>query len=602
MMNLKLRTKILLTSIICAVSALVIQAILFQRTSSRLIYSQAERESYQSLQNMQNELEAFFRGIETSIIYIYKDAAFLEDLSAGKDPEEMKKEYYSRAEDLATDRFETSDGVLALYIYTADHKIISTYRKFRNPIHKYPGDIYENTDEAKDRPDPYNSERVRSYVASDRNTMLISGYHHTGLRRDIIRFVVKLHQMNKRDDRIGYVVCDVDSKVILRIMSKYTISYNTYTWLEAGGDIPICAIENTDEIDRNSFQEICALIEAGQSPDKDNKLGGIVLFSVPQEKYDLTAYSLAPQSILRENQRLLSRNLVFIAIIMAILLTLLFLYVTKSLTRPLEQLSETAARIGQGETELRISYRSEDEIGKLGEEFNHMLDELQELIRKQYEYELLKNQAEYRSLQAQINPHFLYNTLDTMSSIASIQNCDIVSRLCDCLSYLFRYSLDTGHPYATVAMEINHLKNYIFIMNVRMRDEISYNFDIEDAVLKDVIPRITIQPLVENAVNHGLKNKHGEKWIKISANAVDGHLCIIVEDNGVGMDTEAINRRLSENDKGLTDSGKSIGIYNINARLKMVYGDEYGLRLESKLGEGTKARIEIPERLLDEIL
>ena len=601
-MNFKLRTKILLTSIICAVSALVLQAVLFQRTSSRLIYFQAEREAYQSLQNMQNELETFFRGIETSIVCIYKDAAFLEELSSGNDMDGMKKTYYSRAEDLATDRFETSDGVLALYIYTADHRIVSTYRKFRNPIHKYPGDIYENTDAAKDRPDTYNADRVRAYVESDRNAMLISGYHNTGLGRDIIRFVVKLHQMNKRDDKIGYVVCDVDSKVIHRIMSKYTISYNTYTWLEAGRDIPICVIENTDEIDRDSFREICSLIETGQSPDNENKVGGIVLFSVPQEKYDLTAYSLAPQSLLRENQRLLTGNLILIALIMALLLTLLFLYVTRSLTRPLEQLSETAARIGQGETELRITYERQDEIGRLGKEFNQMLDELQELMRKHYENELLKNQAEFRSLQAQINPHFLYNTLDTMSSIASIQDCDIVSRLCDCLSYLFRYSLDTGHPYATMAMEINHLKNYIFIMNVRMRDEIIYLFDIEDGVLKDAVPRITLQPLVENAINHGLKNKHGEKRVKISVNAKEGHLYITVEDNGVGMDAKEINKRLAENEKGLTDSGESIGIYNINARLKMVYGDEYGLKLESSLGEGTKARIEIPEKLLDEIL
>ena len=130
-MKFKLRTRILFASILCAVSALIIQAFLYQTTSSRLIYRQAERESYQSLENMQNELEVFFRSIESHIVYIYKDTVFLNDLS--EKSRDMNTKYYSRAEDLATDRFETTDGVLALYIYNTEHDVISTYRKSQTP-------------------------------------------------------------------------------------------------------------------------------------------------------------------------------------------------------------------------------------------------------------------------------------------------------------------------------------------------------------------------------------------------------------------------------------------------------------------------------------
>jgi sensor histidine kinase YesM len=188
-----------------------------------------------------------------------------------------------------------------------------------------------------------------------------------------------------------------------------------------------------------------------------------------------------------------------------------------------------------------------------------------------------------------------------MSSISSIQNCEIVSSLCQSLSSIFRYSLDMKHPYSTVGKEINHLKNYIFVMNVRMREEVRYSFHVEEKVLQDSIPRISMQPLVENALNHGLKNKHGEKWVRISAQEKDNILEISVQDNGVGMDAAEINRRLKENDKDRVEGGTSIGIYNINARMKMLYGESYGVWVESAYGEGTRVILRIPRMKLEEL-
>ena len=583
-------------SMICAVVALLVQTVLFQETSSKLIYSQAKNESYNSLRNMQNELESFCRGIESNMVLIYNDTEFLRDLAESEDTDYLRDKYYSRAEELATDRFEISEGVLALYIYNEDHEIISNYRKFSTPKHHYPKDIYAEEGD-------YNIERVKNYAESDVNTMLISGYYNSALNRDIIRFAIKLHRINRLGDKIGYVLCDVDSKSIRKIMNKYNISYNTYTWLQPLGDIPVCVTEDKNGASREYFLELCKYIESGDRSEIESGYGkSNELFYVDQERFNLTAYSLAPQSLLMQNQRMLTRNLILIAIVTISVLALLFFYLTKTLTEPLESLSDTVTRIGKGETELRVLHTAEDEIGKLGFEFNHMLDEVEALIRKQYENELLLNKAEYKALQAQINPHFLYNTLDTMSSIASIQDCEIVSSLCQSLSGIFRYSLDMKHPYSTVAKELNHLKNYIFVMNVRMTDKIRYHYDIDDEVLQDSIPRISLQPLVENAISHGLKNKHGDKDIWISAKNDDGRLCINVRDNGVGMDEDSINKRLNENDSSTADNGRSIGLYNINARMKLLDGDEYGVLVESNMGEGAEVKIVIPERRLDEII
>lgn len=293
--------------------------------------------------------------------------------------------------------------------------------------------------------------------------------------------------------------------------------------------------------------------------------------------------------------------MLLIVLVLSVVLIVLFLYITKTLAKPLENLTSTVSQISDGDTNLRVDYTGPDEIGQLGSEFNHMLDEIENLIGQEYENKLLLNKAEYKALQAQINPHFLYNTLDTMSSIASIQNCEIVSRLCQSLSGIFRYSLDMKHPYSTVAQEINHLKNYIFVMDVRMGNVVEYRFDIAEEVLQDTIPRISLQPLVENAINHGIKNKHGDKIISIRAFIENENLIIEVEDNGTGFDATEMNKRLEENDMMLVEEGNSIGIYNINARLKMLYGEEYGLKVYSELNKGTLVKLWIPRKKIEEV-
>lgn len=593
-MKLRMREKILIVCLCSTLLALGIQTILYQRASATLIYEQAENESFHTLENMQNELYTFFKNIEGGMVEIYNDKEFLEELGSDCSISWLRQRYNRWAYRLATDNFATSDGVVAAYIYTDDHEIISTYRRAMTPKHNYPKDIYEDSQ--------YNGEKVKQYIESSDAGMLISSYYNPHREKNIVRFVLKIYNSTNLDDKIGYIVCDVDSSVLKKIMEKYVINEKTYIWLQPLGDRQIFAIGNLEEESVSYYEKIDACIRKGerselQSISERNK----VLFQVSQEKYNLDAYSIMPQEILRQNQALLTRNLILIAAVMVVLITIVITYITKTLTKPLESLMDTIGKIRTGQTELRVAYQKEDEIGQLGREFNKMLDEIQRLIGKEYENQLLLNKAEYKALQAQINPHFLYNTLDTMSSISSIQNCEIVSSLCQSLSGIFRYSLDMKHPYSTVLKEMNHLKNYIFVMNVRMREEVKYSFQIDEDVLQASIPRISIQPLVENALNHGLKNKHGEKRVEVAAAAKEGLLWISVRDNGVGMDSEEINRRLRENDKDLVEAGNSIGLYNINARMKMLYGEEYGIQVESVLGEGTCVTLEIPRMSVEEV-
>ena len=204
------------------------------------------------------------------------------------------------------------------------------------------------------------------------------------------------------------------------------------------------------------------------------------------------------------------------------------------------------------------------------------------------------NDTKYKALQTQVNPHFLYNTLDTMSAIAMINGCEIVSTLCHALSDLFRYSLRMDEPLAPISEELKHLKNYMYVMNVRMNNSVELSIDIPADMMKTCVPRLSLQPLVENAISHGLKNKRGDKRIAIRAWRTQDEILLAIEDNGVGMSEEMLERVHAIDPEQALSSGTSIGLLNIAARLKLLFGRTYGLEVESDAQTGTKVTLHIP--------
>ena len=235
------------------------------------------------------------------------------------------------------------------------------------------------------------------------------------------------------------------------------------------------------------------------------------------------------------------------------------------------------------------------EISALSDSFEHMAVRIQKLMEEVRQEEISLRKTELKALQAQINPHFLYNTLDTMSGIANAQNCPMVSGMCHSLSAIFRYSLNMTDELSTVQNEMAHVRNYLYVMDVRNGSTIAYDYQIDSDTLADQMPRICIQPVVENALTHGLRNvRRKDKKLLIRSEHVNENLVITVQDNGAGMDAESMNRLLDQNDMKRVESGISIGILNVNARLKRLFGEKYGLHIESTAGEGTTVTITVP--------
>ena len=592
MKNNSMRLKILFLCLGCTLLGLFLQTYLFQNTSSKLIYNQAKSESYRSMENMQDDIYTYVKSMESGLIDIYNEKELIMDLKNETEAAALQKRYYRTAYDIATENFQTSDGVVSLYIYDKSHQIISTYRRAVTPKHNYPTDIY-------DSPFDNNAEIVRDYINSDKTQMLISSYYNPYREKNIVRFVLKIYNSVNIHSKIGYIICDADSKVLKKIMEKYASDSEMFIWLQPLNDRPIFSVGEIIENSGNEYEEISTQIQRGDRLLENVKEDEKVFFSVYQEKYNLGAYTLIPGKLLSRNQKILNENLILITLIMLVVISISFYFVSRSLSRPLENMTRTVKRIQNGETQLRMENLKNDEVGELGKSFNNMLDQIEKLIANEYENKMSLNYAKYQALQAQINPHFLYNTLDTMGSIAEIQGCGQVSNLCQSLASLFRYSLDMKNPLSTVSGELVHLKNYIYVMNVRMQNQIQYEFHIDEKVMQDTLPRISIQPLVENALNHGLKNRKGNKKVIISVGIHEKNLRISVEDNGVGMSDDKI-RELFAEDTGQKSQNRSIGILNIHKRMQYLYGEKYGVKIQSKPGTGTTVYLEIPRKVLGE--
>ena len=582
-----MRTALLVLCISSVVFALLLQTFLFHQSLRRQIRAESISDHEISLNKMQTDLSNFIHTIRGEMLTIYSEQDLTNAMRDAAEQDSSMKEYYWRTWYMARKRFTKEDQVLAMYLYDTRDKLISSYRY--NSV-TYPRDIYK-----ADYDD--NADRVYSYVHGDRTDLMISGYHNPEAKKDIVRFVLKLHNYDADRSSLGYLVCDINSVAFTSIMAKYVDVDQVCLWLQPLDDKVIAMTGQASESQSRIQTQLSKVIQDYyQANELQEEYDGNYLIQVSQENYNLEAFVLVSQSLLTVAQKSLIRTLLIIMAAMIGAVAVLVLFVSQWVTKPVEEMSSTITQIKNGEKQLRVQPVGwSQELTTLGTEFNEMLDRMEVMAQEELQHKMLVERTEYKMLQAQINPHFLYNTLDTMSGIANAQNCPLVSGMCRSLSAIFRYSLNMTDELSTLQNEMAHVRNYLYVMDVRNGSTIAYDYQIDSDTLQDPMPRICIQPVVENALTHGLRNvRRKDKKLLIRSEHVGENLVITVQDNGAGMDAEEMNCLLEQNDMKRVESGVSIGILNVNARLKKLFGKEYGLHIESTIGEGTTVTITVP--------
>lgn len=254
-----------------------------------------------------------------------------------------------------------------------------------------------------------------------------------------------------------------------------------------------------------------------------------------------------------------------------------------------------------GDFKIADIIEGDDEVGLLDKQFNIMTNRLNILINENYIQQIEKKEAELNALQLQINPHFLYNTLESISAIAAVNDCYEICSISQKLGEMFRYNINSiKSEFVPLRDEIEHIKNYIFIQKIRFEDRFEVTYDIPDPFLDCKVIKFILQPIIENALIHGLEDKLGKGRILISAKVNEDILCLMVEDDGVGIPSEKVEQMNAEfneigtNPNQKENSKRSIGLRNVNTRIKLVNGNKYGITIRSKLLEGTIVTISLP--------
>lgn len=280
----------------------------------------------------------------------------------------------------------------------------------------------------------------------------------------------------------------------------------------------------------------------------------------------------------------------------AILLLIAFLsyFIPLSITRPIRELSLVTDQVTKGDLTVRSDVRTGVEITMLSDSLNTMIDKINELLEQVKKEQIRLRKAEFELLQSQINPHFLYNTLDAIVWLAESGEQKKVVSMVGSLSEFFRTSLNQGKDMISIKEELQHVRSYLEIQQVRYQDILAYEICVPEELFTYLIPKITIQPLVENALYHGIKNKRGLGKIVVSGKQEESFFLLQVSDNGIGISPKRLTQvRDGIQKKVLT--GKDIyGLYNVNERIRLNFGEEYGITIESVYGEGTVVSIQLP--------
>jgi two-component system sensor histidine kinase YesM len=326
-----------------------------------------------------------------------------------------------------------------------------------------------------------------------------------------------------------------------------------------------------------------------------NKKNYLVM-SVKSKSLGWNIIRVIPKDTFFKNSTKLRNEFLFLICIIAIITLIITAYITKGITNPLRKLVNTMNLVEQGDLSVRFTAKYSDEVGILGNSFNSMINEIDTLVNTVHVTQLRKRETELSALQAQINPHFIYNTLESIRRMAELNDDIDTAKMTFLLGKMMRYSINIKNKIVTVENEIEHVNNYFDLQNFRFGNRFKIIWDIPEDFYNISIIKLIFQPIVENALYHGLETFKGEGVVCISGFSENNCVCFTISDNGVGINEqklEMLNEKINDFSSVQQDS-ESIGLRNINERIKLYYGSDYGLKIQSSFGNGTTVLLVLP--------
>lgn len=395
---------------------------------------------------------------------------------------------------------------------------------------------------------------------------------------------------------LGFLTINLKTLYLNNILSKYGMAGYLYL-VDDSGNI-IAQNRNGDVFTAEMIGELYQ----HETDDLVRTIDGIK-YVVSFDTLSVTNWKmvgLIPIRSLQDNIRHGQTLMLFSMLLGAIVVIILSLLISSKISKPIAKLTEGMKAIQNNQMDIRIQDNTFLETKRLSEGFNGMLDDINELLIKSYQQELMERDIRLEALQAKISPHFLYNTLETINALLILDENYETSKLVSSLADLLRYSISNSNRNVTIEEELEYIQNYLYIHKVRFGEQFEYTIDMDETTRHCRLMKMLIQPLVENAVIHGIENKIGVGRIAIRVWASGTKVKISITDNGVGMSQKKIQEVLAVDQSLAQQTERRIGIPNVLSRIKLHYGSSYGISIQSTVGQGTVVTITIPKTEEDE--
>lgn len=394
--------------------------------------------------------------------------------------------------------------------------------------------------------------------------------------------------VDRSGTNIGVMVIDLKYDVIADYLSDLDLGVAGYAYILNEQEQIVYHDDTSYFEDENKRVSLIKMARMSDGYDKQmNKLFHQYSFT----NADWTLYGVASLDGLDSIRRQLIETIVLVGILGIVLLFVIGTYIASRITNPIRQLEEAMQRVEEGLYEIDILEGGPKEIKSLANHYNIMVNEIRQLMSDITTKEKAIKAYELNVLHSQINPHFLYNTLDTIVWMAEFGDSEKVVEVTKSLAMFFRLSLSGGSEDTTIENELLHVEQYLFIQKERYKDKLNYTISCGDVDIEQKIPKIILQPIVENAIYHGIRHLDRLGNVQIHVDREEDDVVFTVKDDGVGYDKDSVRKEESNTEYKVKLGG--VGLKNVDQRLKLAYGDTYGLEVTSILGQGTTVTLRL---------
>ncbi len=539
--------------------------------TSRSIKQQAKDMTMLQLQQNTSNLEDYLQNIESTPDSIVTDRSLQEYLSK---PDEDNLDFSTTVDDV----YRSMSNIIGS---KRDILYVFLYKAMDNNV------LYLGPTKAGQESDFSN---VSGYLAKRD----ISGSPiRVGFRQDPIirkRYTLTIYQpifdIYRIKRPIGMLGISVTEDVVARFYSNSKRELPLETFIMNGQGMIV------SHTDKTRISTAAQLDEILDKHDGSAEIGGKLVVYKYIKDWDWYVVGTLPISYLLRDNNVMLLAILVIVIITIILASFISMIISRHLLRPFNDLIYRMSMVSKGDLTTRINLSEHGyDFEQVSKGFNLMVEQINVLMKKIYDEQRQLKEIEFKALQSQINPHFLYNTLESIHWQALLYGHQEISTMVKALAGFYRISLSKGEAIIPMKSESQHVENYLTIQEMRYKDNMESYIDIPEEFLEVMIPKMTLQPLVENSIYHGLRIKQSKGFIKITAIRDGDDLIVKVIDNGVGMvpdQLQSLNRTLEDN-----DSGVGYGVRNVHRRIKLFYGNPYGLFYESNEYGGVTVNVRL---------